>query len=139
MSSRFYEEEVKNLEPGLVRAALSVLRFHVGKEKAIDKPDLVDALRKTGWGNEMTYATFERKVRASVAELRKMGHLVCSSSGEGGYYLASSWPEFEEFAESEYRSKIIDMSETLRAMEDAAPKKLGRRPNPKGQGALFDA
>lgn len=137
MSARFYDEEVRQLDPGLVRAALSVLRFHVGKDMAIEKPDLVGDLRKMGFGGDNSYATFERKIREAIHELRNDGHLVCSSSGDGGYYLAADWQEFEEFAQVEYRSKIIDMSETLKAMESGAAKRLGKRPLPKGQESLF--
>jgi hypothetical protein len=60
-----------------------------------------------------------------VAELRKLGHLVCSSSGDGGYYLARDLGEYNEFSQVEYRSKIIDMAETLRAMDQAAGKRFG--------------
>lgn len=135
--ARYYEEEVQALDPGLVRAVLSVLRFHAGKANAISKPNLLADLRRLGFTGGLTYATAERQVRAAIQELRKAGHLVCSSSGDGGYYLAADWAEYEEFAQVEYRSKIIDMSETLRAMDAAAAEKLGRRPNPKGQEALF--
>ena len=132
-----YDEEIVQMEPGLVRAVLQVMRLHVGKAKAIEKPDLIDDLRKMGFGRELAYATFERKVRRAVVELRKDGHLICSSSGDAGYYLAADWAEYEEFSQVEYRSKIVDMSETLRAMDEAAKRKLGRRPMPAGQESLF--
>lgn len=135
--SRYYEDEVQALDPGLVRATLSVLRFHTGKANAISKPNLLADLRRLGFTGGLTYATAERQVRAAIQELRKAGHLVCSSSGDGGYYLAADWQELDEFLEVEFRSKIIDMSQTARALEAAAPEKLGRRPSPQGQGSLF--
>ncbi len=135
--ARFYEEEVQALDPGLVRATLSVLRFHAGKQNAITKPNLLADLRRLGFTGGLTYTTAERQVRAAIKELRNMGHLVCSSSGDGGYYMAQDWQEFDEFIEVELRSKIIDMSQTMRALEAAAPEKLGQRPNPQGQERLF--
>jgi hypothetical protein len=133
---KIYEEEILSMEPGLIRAVLQVMRLHIGQENTVDKPRLIQNLQAMGYGKRVTYATFERKVREAVAELRKMGNLVCSSSGEGGYFIARTWEEYDDFAQAEYRAKIIDMSETLRAMEEAAPGKLGRKPMP-GQESLF--
>lgn len=122
-----FDDEINRMEPGLDRAILRVIAFHPGKAKAVAKSDLVTDLRQMGFGGQLSFATFERKIRLVIVELRKSGHLICSSSGEGGYYLAATVEEYEEFAQVEYRSKIIDMSETLREMDAAAKKVFGAR------------
>jgi hypothetical protein len=128
MSPRsFYETLIAQMPAGLERAILRVLSFHIGKDQAIDKPDLLKELRRLGFGKkardlnaQTSYETFERQARLCIVELRKHGHLICSSSGDSGYYIASTVEEYEEFAQVEYRSKIVDMSETLRAMDEGA-------------------
>jgi len=125
MSHNNYDDEIKTMEPGLERAALKILSFHIGKENTIKRLDLVDGLRQHGFGILLAPVTFDRHMRAAVAELRKQGHLVCSSSGDGGYYLARDLGEYNEFSQVEYRSKIIDMAETLRAMDQGAAKRFG--------------
>ncbi len=122
-----FDEEIQRMEPGLDRAMLRILGFHVGKERAIDKPDMISDLRKLGFGGSLSYATFERKCRLVIAELRKSGHLVCSSSGDGGYYIAKDYAEYEQFRETELNAKIIDMAETMRMMDAAAKKVFGAR------------
>lgn len=126
MSHRnYYDDEIQRMEPGLVRATGIILLFHIGKENTIKRLDLVEDLRRMGFGGDLAPVTFDRHMRSAVADLRKAGHLVCSSSGDGGYYLAVDLAEYAEFAQVEYRSKIIDMAETLRAMDQAAGKRFG--------------
>jgi len=99
---------------GLDRAILRVLSQHIGKENAVSKPVLLSTLAMNG------FQVAERQARAAIVDLRKRGHLICSSSGDGGYYLPASAEEYAEFAQVEYRSKIADMADTLRAMDDGA-------------------
>jgi len=111
---RYYEKEIIAMPPGLERLVLRILTYHVGKDQAIGKPELLAELAKAGM------PAAERQARAAITSLRKQGKLICSSSGEGGYYLAQSIEEYAEFAQVEYRSKIADMADTLRAMDDGA-------------------
>jgi DNA-binding transcriptional regulator PaaX len=136
MANRIYDEEIRQMEPGLVRATLRILAFHIGKENTIRRSDLVEELHRSGFGSLLVLNTFDRHMRAAIAELRKDGHLVCSSSGDGGYYLARDRAEYNEFAQVEYRSKITDMAETLRAMDQAAARRFGSDA-PAEQGSLF--
>lgn len=129
MPREFYKEEIKRLEPGLPRAVLSVMRLHVGLENAIGKGNLIEEMKRMGFLRKITLVSAERKTREVIKRLRREGYLICSSSGEGGYYLASNWKEYDEFIQIEYRGKIIDMAETVRAMDKTAPRVLGRRPN----------
>jgi hypothetical protein len=110
----FYETLIAQMPAGLERAILRVLSDHIGKENTITKPKLLQDLARLGFHQH------ERQARLCIVELRKHGHLICSSSGDSGYYIASTVEEYEEFAQVEYRSKIVDMSETLRAMDEGA-------------------
>jgi hypothetical protein len=130
------DEIIGQMDPGLKRATLRVLSQHLGSENTIGRDALAANLHMLGFGRELTPATFDRKVRATIAQLRKEGHLICSSSGEGGYYLARTRGEYDEFSSGEYRAKIVDMSETLRAMDVAADRQFGKF-IPGGQGSLF--
>jgi hypothetical protein len=129
-----YEAEIRELEPGIKRAVLRVMSAHIGKGKTVSKSDLLADVRRLGFGGDLAATTFERKVRLAIVELRKEGHLICSSSGDGGYYVASTWQEYDEFARVEYREKITDMAETLRAMDNAAAQTIGPA---SAQGRLF--
>lgn len=111
---QFYEKEILGMPAGVERAALRLLTYHVGKENAAGKPELLAQLARTG------FPVSERQLRAAIVNLRKEGKLICSSSGEGGYYLAASIEEYNEFALVEYRAKIADMAETIRAMDEGA-------------------
>jgi hypothetical protein len=136
MANRLYDEEIRQMEPGVVRAVLRVLSFHIGKENTIKRLDLAEDLRRMGFGSNLVPLTFDRHMRAAIAELRKDGHLICSSSGDGGYYLARDRAEYNDFAQVEYRSKITDMADTLRAMDQAAARRFGAD-MPAEQESLF--
>jgi hypothetical protein len=115
-----YDEMIRNMPMGLDRAVLQVLSYRMGRARAIGRAELVDAVRLIG------YDSPERMVRHCIRELRREGRLICSAPGEdGGYYLAETLAEFEEFAEAEFRAKIADMSETLAAMKAAARAAFG--------------
>lgn len=131
-----YEEIIRQIEPGMERAVLRVVSMHVGAENAISREQLADAVAQLGFGLGLSTTTLDRKIRMTIAVLRKRGILICASSGESGYYIARDQDEYEAFAEKEYRSRIIDMSKTLQAMDQAAEQRFGKRP-PAGQEALF--
>lgn len=120
-----YEAQIKNMPVGLDRAILRVLSYHRGREQAIGRSELVRQVAQLGC------AATERQVREEIKQLRrgKNGQepcLICSAAGEdGGYYLANSRQEYEEFAQIEFVGKIADMSETLHAMEQAARRMFG--------------
>lgn len=119
------DEIIMEMEPGLVRAVARALEKRVGQEHALQKPDLLKLVRGQGFGGQISAATLERQARMAIVTLRKSGVLVCSRSGEGGYFLAASRAEYEEFIEREYRAKIRDMSETAGAMDRAARAQFG--------------
>lgn len=123
--AEIYETEILDMPPGLERAVLRTLDFYHGLDHAIEKPTLLLELRKLGFGQTVKPDTFERQVRRQIVLLRKKGYLICASSGEGGYFIASNRAEYDEFAQNEYRAKIIDMSDTLRAMDEGARRLYG--------------
>lgn len=120
-----YEQEICVLDPGLSRAVLSVIRFYTGKENAIEKPKLIAELGKLGFGKGVKYSTFERQIRRAIVAHRKNGVLICASSGDAGYYIARDQAEYNEFREVELNAKIIDLSETMHAMDAGAQQMFG--------------
>lgn len=128
-----YEAQIKNMPVGLDRAILRVLSYHRGREQAIGRSELVHQVAQLGC------AATERQVREEIKQLRrgKNGQepcLICSAAGEdGGYYMAETLAEFEEFAQVEFIGKIADMSETLSRMRESANKIFGSGVQP----ALF--
>ena len=125
MNSFDLEATIAALPHGLDRALLRVLRFHQGRSSAISRFDLLRRLKDIG------FDVNERAMRAQINVLRKDGHLIGAAAGEGGgYYLIISREEFEEFIQTEFRSKIIDMSETVRALERQADAVFGQAYQP---------
>jgi hypothetical protein len=119
-NTRTYDRLIKDMPVGLDRAVLRLLSFHTGRTFAIGRQELVLNMRLLG------FDVHERLVRHCIRGLRRAGHLICSAPGEdGGYYMAWSLAEFEEFARHEFLAKIGDMSETLAAMRAAAKETFG--------------
>lgn len=108
----YYDHLLATLPQGGEKVILQILRWHIGLEMAIQKPELIEACKHAG-------ADFkdERQLRLKIVELRKAGIPICASSGESGYFLASSLEEYREFRGREYIKKIIDMRETVDAMD----------------------
>jgi repressor of nif and glnA expression len=105
---------------GMEDALARILRYHTGKDKAIGRMAMVKGLANVG------FHVGERAVRECIKALRRKSHLICSTPGEGGgYYMAESLAEFEEFDRSEMGAKISDMNETRQAMRAAAKQQFG--------------
>lgn len=116
---------IDQMEPGLERAVARIMEKRIGQNKAVQKPELLKLVRSLGFGADLAPSTLERQVRMAIVSLRKTGTLICSSSGDGGYFLAGSKGEYEEFIEREYGSKIRDMAATKAAMDQAARSQFG--------------
>jgi hypothetical protein len=109
------------LPAGLERAVARVLEFHIGRERAIGRSDLVYALGQSG------FKVSEREARQAINELRKEGCPICSTGGvEGGYWLAADWKELQEYLERELHSRAMDLLEQESALRSAAEKVWGR-------------
>lgn len=114
-----YDGELATMPHGLKRAVLRVIR-HYGIAMPISRSELV---AKVGM---MGFPASERQVRETIKILRREGHLICSTPGnDGGYYMAMSRQEYENFRAAEYAAKIADMAETMRAMDAAARARFG--------------
>jgi len=101
--------------PTLAQTLLEVLEGHKGRGAAIGRVALVAAITRQG------FKMHERQVRECIKHLRRKGHLICAMPGaEGGYYLAQTNEEFQEFDRAEFGAKIADMNETRQAMLKAA-------------------
>lgn len=115
-----YEAEIANMPPGLERAILRVLSYHIGKDRAIGRMEMV---RQVG---QLGCSTTERQLHEQIKQLRRDGYLICSAAGEdGGYYLAANHQEYNEFRQIEFAGKIADMAETMTAMDKAALRDFG--------------
>jgi DNA-binding transcriptional regulator PaaX len=91
-----------------------------GRERAISRGELVARVSHAICGVP------ERLVRRAIHELRRQGWLICSAPGEdGGYYMADSLAEFDEFIARELHPKAMDMLETENIMRQAARQKFG--------------
>lgn len=135
--STIYDEIVRSMPAGLERAVLSVLRFHVGEINHHGKQNLIHDLERMGFGRGQPWSTVERQVREVIGKLRDQGIPVCSSSGEGGYFIASCWDEFDRFIGQEIDARIVSLGERKAAMMKAASDYIGPRPVPAGQGSLW--
>jgi len=114
-----YDAELATMPPGLKRAVLRVITPY-GFAMPISRGELV---AKTAM---MGFQASERQVRETIKTLRRDGHLICSTPGnDGGYYMARSRQEYEDFRAAEYAAKIADMAETMRAMDAAARAQFG--------------
>lgn len=88
-----------------------------GYEYPVSRQDLAGRLR---W-RKLILGRDDRAMRGAIESLRKKGHLVCHRKGkDGGYYLARTKAEYEDFRTREYKSRIISLADTLREMDKAA-------------------
>ena len=58
----------------------------------------------------------DRENRADIADMRKKGIRICSSSHSKGYWLAQSQEDYETLR-NEYIARISDMASVVRAMD----------------------
>jgi len=121
-----------SLEGGVVRTTGRIIELHRGKENAISKPKLKNALSKHG------FKVDERQIRAAVHELRQQGIPLISSSGAKGYWFAESRKEVDEFIARELRPRAVDLFTSIRALESTAEKHFPRERLNGSQPMLFE-
>lgn len=106
--------------PKLPEHLVEILARYVGKKSAIGRNGLVARCQQRGFKT-----ITERQIRECIKYLRRNGYLICSLAGtNGGYYMASSKDEFDEFDKVEFGAKIADMNETRQAMLKTADKQF---------------
>lgn len=115
-----YRMMLAKMPKGLEQAVLTALSARVGVQNAIGRQSLTSACVRQG------VQASERQVRETIKTLRRKGVLICSMAGvDGGYYLPANKEEYEMFRKLEFAGKIKDMSETMRAMDEAAGRAWG--------------
>ena len=88
----------------------------------LTRKDLAGRLR---WRGLITTPD-DRPMRKAIEELRKEGFLICHRKGsDGGYYMAGSKEEYEDFRAREYKSRIVSLADTLREMDKSAEAQFG--------------
>ena len=108
------------LDPCIERAVLTVLEYRIGRDMAISRAQLRTEVARLG------FPAHERVIRATVNSLRKAGHLICSTGGEGGgYWMGMNWQEVDEFITQEVHARLVDLAETEAALKRAAEAKWG--------------
>lgn len=127
-------EMIDNLPGGLEREVRRILEFHTGRENAISRGRFLADLALMGMEID------ERELRVCINQLRKSGTAgswICSTGGEnGGYWMAASQEELEEFLQREFDARAMDLHEQSSAMRKAAEKRWGRY-SPEKQATMF--
>lgn len=120
MATSSLEKLIESMPFGLDRALLRILSFHTGRDKAIGRGEMVNTLKANG------FDVHERQARQVIHDLRRDGHLICSAPGEdGGYYMATSHHEVDDFIKREIHPKAMDLLETEKSIREAAKRKFG--------------
>ena len=128
---------INNLPAGLDRAIRKILEFHIGRKNAISRFQLILDLAKMGFDY---VDKDDRPVRVCINKIRKSetpNSWICSTGGVGGgYWLAETNAELEEFIDHEEESRLGDFAKQMKAMRMAAEKHWGRY-SPEKQASLF--
>jgi hypothetical protein len=113
----------------LHNAILAVLDGHRGRENRIGRDDLVRLVNSTIREKDITlwliHVYDDRGVRNGVKELREMGHLICSTSANGGgYWLADGLNEAQEMYDY-YNGISRSCGITARKIMESAQREFG--------------
>ena len=104
----------------LHNAILTVLDGHRGRENRIGRDVLLRFIRLRpicGWPTD-------REMRAAIQELREQGHLICSNSGAGGYWLADNLNEAQEMYD-DYHGRAMSCLVTAKKIIESAQMEFG--------------
>jgi hypothetical protein len=105
------EGYIQSLDPGLERAVSRVLQHRIGRDQAINGKLLLKTVRY------VNRHVNDRSIRLVINLLRKRGVPVCSTGGvDGGYWIAASAVELDEFIKHELVSRISDLQEQCNAL-----------------------
>jgi len=126
------DEMIDNLPAGLDRAILRALSFSIGRDHSIPRASLLNNIRAVGFKK-----LSDRQLRLQINQLRKDGHVICSIGGiDGGYYIAGSWDELNEYLQREVHSRAMDLLEQEKALREAGEKTWGKY-SPTRQGSFM--
>lgn len=104
-----YEAIVDDMPAGLTDQVLDVLRSHVGKPYRIGRRELVAAVFGEAPDGDLANSTHDRQIREAIEVLREK-HPILSSSGNGGYWMADSLDELNE-----YMREVVSRARKLEA------------------------
>ena len=128
---------IDNLPAGLDRAIRKILKFHIGRKNAISRFQLISDLALMGFDY---IDKDDRPIRGCINQIRKSGtpgSWICSTGGlGGGYWMAETRAELEEFIDHEEESRLGDFAKQMKAMRMAAEKHWGRY-SPEKRASLF--
>jgi len=122
MSDR-YDEIRAAMPAGLEKTVLHILSGHKGSDNRIARIDLVRQSLNI-YSDDDVSEIDDRKVREAIANLRHEGHLVCSDSGAGGYYIAGSYNDVVRMT-AELESRAADMLQQSRMLKRKAMEWFG--------------
>lgn len=113
---------IDELPPGLDRTVLRILQSRIGRDNAISRGELLALVRRMPGCGKVA----DRQLRACVNQMRKEGHLICSTGGEsGGYWQPASWDELLEYIEREVHSRAMDLLEQEQALKKEGERRWG--------------
>ena len=116
---KFVEDSTKDMPSGIDRTILGILMYHVGKENAISRDELLVK-------SKLSWDISDRGLRDQINSLKKSEFLICSTGGVGGgYYLAQNWDELEDYIGHELLSRIKDLSEQRKSLQLGGKKLWG--------------
>ena len=103
----------------LHKAILVILEDRVGQDNRISRADLLGAVR-----GEVDILVGDREMRRAIGELRKRGHLICSNSKDGGYWMAANYDDVLSIS-AEYRSRALSCLTTSGKIMASGQKHFG--------------
>lgn len=108
---------IAELPAGLDRIILSVLSAHVGRDNIISRRRLIVNLAHDLVVLGVRPSRQDRTVRLAINQLRKRGYPICSTGGiKGGYFLAATRQELEDYLAVEIHARAMDLLEQERLM-----------------------
>lgn len=118
-----YDEILRGMNPGLERQVYSCLTHHVGRENAISRRNLIEAVFNKTVG-VLANSSEDRQIREAISELQK-SHLVISDSGKGGYYIPASMVEASAY-QAEILSRARELESKARFINQLALAEFGQ-------------
>lgn len=101
--------------PDMTDLVLECIKLYTTPDKRATKKMIAWYMRLPHTDNHSD--AVDRAIRDAVTELRKRGEPIISTAGKAGYWYD---PHSVEVIIADYESRIIDMSETVRALERGA-------------------
>lgn len=113
---------IDKIPPSAERYLLRILQERVGRDKALSRSGLLALVQRMPGCSKLS----DRQMRQVINGLRIAGQLICAAAGdEGGYYLAATWEELDEYLQREVHSRAMDLLEQEKALRQAGERQWG--------------